>query len=253
MASQIACLKCGESRVREQTFHVDRKSEKQVSVMRNLVGGGLLVLFGGLLLLLAIVGGYDAMVNPTGDRTDLYFMLFWGAIALPMLILGVELVVRYFRADKTKLFRYTCPCGHQWERWEDGWDSVACPKCGKSMVTSRTFPLDPQKPQSRKRPGRAGNLFVGSVSLAAGIGLIAFAARLWFTAPLLLGLFVKLFVSAVGLSALGWGGQLVGRYFRRNWVKLFMYECAACGFRWERQENEEYKAAAPDAELIDQG
>ena len=45
---------------------------------------------------------------------------YYSLIGLALLYLGLSAPIKYFRADKVKLFKYKCVgCGHQWEQRED--------------------------------------------------------------------------------------------------------------------------------------
>jgi hypothetical protein len=232
MITQVKCLKCGELGVQRQTISVDRKSGLRIGLLRNLIQGGIVTLFGGLLTWIAF-----AFASMAGAGALLIFLPVAGLV----LALGISLILRYLTADKATLFRYHCAaCGHRWEQWEDGWDTITCPKCSRSMVTTLTILLDPE---TGKQPSWGRNVFGGTWAAVIGIAIIGATIPMWLEGPLNEGLFGKLMVAALGLGFALWGVSAIAKYFGGKKVKLFKHQCAACGYQWERREDAELQAA----------
>jgi len=235
MAEQVECLKCGGTQVKTHSTVMDRHSDKPIGVLRNLVGGGVMGLLGGLglvacvsLVLMPVSSG-----GPTGGIINLWFVV-------PLLILGLQVTRRYFTAEREKLFSYRCACGHRWEHWESGWDAEPCPECGQSKVTDRPIRLSPKGDASltvfgaRVLPNRVYFLFLGWIAVLGGLALVGvgvylvkLSGRHWLSG--LLPMFLTL---GTGLGLIGWGSGKMAQYFGWNTVILHNRRCAACGHSW---------------------
>jgi predicted RNA-binding Zn-ribbon protein involved in translation (DUF1610 family) len=105
MASQVQCPECGELKVSRKTVTIDQNTGKPVMDL-------LFVLLVGIFGSIAGVGVVWAGIY----GGSLYYLL----MGLPLLYLGLSMPIKYFRADKVKLFKYKCNgCGHRWERRAD--------------------------------------------------------------------------------------------------------------------------------------
>ena len=236
MAGQAERLRCGGTEVEEQGTVFDRRSYKPIGVLRNLVGGGILGLLGGVILVKCV--SLILLPERTDDRTPGIVNLWF---VVPMLILGIQVTGRYFTAKREKLFSCRCACGHRWERWESGWDPESCPECGGLKSTNRPIRVSPNGASSQKvfgarvLPNRVYFLFLGWVAVYGGLALIGLGVYLVIEFGLSQwnqGLLYKLLAPVIGLGLIGWGSGKMAQYFGWNTVVSDVFRCAACGHSW---------------------
>ena len=237
MSELSNCPKCGKTELKEQGKVFDRHSNKPVSILRNLIGGGVMTILGGFMLVLCIW----AIISPERpeDRTAGTINLW---LAVPLLLLGIQLVTRYLKAERQRLYSFQCACGHHWERWESGWGAETCTKCSEAKVTDRPIRVREGGASSRKvfgarvLPNRIYFLFLGWIAVLGGLALIGMAVFMVIELglfPLNDGLLVKLLLPVIGLGLIAWGSGTMVQYFGGNTVLMHVWRCAACGHQWE--------------------
>ena len=235
MSDKAQCLNCSSTELQTKKILFDRKTGKKIGVTRNLIIGSILVLFG---LLFSLVGIGVALDIGTPWVFAVYFVFF----SAPLLAYGIELIVRYARADKANMIVFRCnSCDNDWEQWEDGWASIPCQKCGKKHVTKYSSLVDPIK----HKPLSWGlNVYGGLCAIVFGlVGTISMITLVIETSrdiPLLEGLFTKLIFIGITLAPIWlilWGVKAISKYYTGVKSRLLEYFCADCSFEWNQIED----------------
>lgn len=235
METKTQCLNCNSTELQTKKVLFDRKSGKKIGLFRNLIWGSFLALLGALLTV--------AGVGISQEFGIIWlFAVYFVFLGAPLLAYGIELIIRYIKADKANMIEFECKsCNNDWEQWEEGWASTPCQKCGKSHVTKYSSLVDPVK----HKPLNWGlNVYGGLCAIVFGlvgtISMITLVIETSRDTPLLEGLGVKLFfigVAFVPAWLILWGIKAISKYYAGTKSRLFEYFCADCSFEWNQVED----------------
>lgn len=117
---RIKCPACGETDVLADTITADRKTGNKVNLLVTVLWGifAIVLIGGGLsMAILAWKEGDTGIIRWTFGSTIAGFAYL--AIGISVGRYGVRPVLKYYNADRTKLFKGRClACKYEWKQWE---------------------------------------------------------------------------------------------------------------------------------------